>query len=163
MTWEVINVQDGRALLLLAEPCLGRKPYNMTLTPVTWEKCSLRQWLNKDFYDLAFSDAEKERILETTVPAHANPNCATDPGKDTLDKVFLLSISEAQSLLTKKQMIFKRSGSHCSHYGWYWCLRTPGRFPAWAAIVISDGSIRSDGGTVDDDCSAVRPALWIHL
>ena len=160
LTWDVIDAREDRALLLLAESCLGRKPYNMTLTPVTWEKCSLRQWLNKDFYDLAFSDAEKERILETTVPAHANPNYATDPGKDTLDKVFLLSISEAQSLLTKKQRIFKVPGSH---YGWCWWLRSPGDFPSDAAIVGAIGLVCSFGVCVFNGGSAVRPALWIHL
>ena len=160
LTWRVIDVQGDRALLLLAEACLGRKPYNMTQTPVTWETCSLRKWLNKDFYDLAFNDEEKTRILETTIPAQANPDYGTDPGNDTQDKVFLLSISEAQSLLTKKQRIFENPGSH---YGWCWWLRSTGKYPERAVVVYSDGSIDSFGDLVYGADNVVRPALWINL
>jgi len=58
-----------------------------------WSECSLRGWLNGEFYS-GFSAEEKSRILSTNVVNNVNPWYGTDGGQDTVDHVFLLSIEE---------------------------------------------------------------------
>ena len=70
--WRVLDIKNGVATLF-ADQILDVKPYHeiKDATKVTWEKSSLRQWLNKDsegsFYHLAFSEEEKAAILDKTV------------------------------------------------------------------------------------------------
>ena len=68
--WLVIEVvpssedAEGR-LLLLSKYVLDVKPYHTSYTMITWEKCSLRKWLNDGFMKTAFDRSEKKRILKT--------------------------------------------------------------------------------------------------
>lgn len=61
-----------------------------------WENSSIRKWLNNDFYDAAFTDLEKERILSTKLVNKNNIDYDTIAGNDTTDKIFFLSIDEAK-------------------------------------------------------------------
>ena len=94
--WIVLD-KDGDKVLLISKYLLDCQPYHTEVTDVTWETCSLRQWLNGTFAEAAFSADEAERILTTTVSAAVNPEYSADPGNDTEDKVFLLGISEAET------------------------------------------------------------------
>ena len=160
LTWHVIDVRVGRAMLLLARDQLDWMPYHHKSESVTWETCSLRKWLNEEFYQKAFSAAEKELILQVTIPADENPMEFTDPGRDTEDRVFLLSVQEFRMLL--KEETLRVFSSPKVKEGVVWWLRSPGFKPDYAAYVYYDGSLCSSGDNVVDDVSAVRPALWIH-
>ncbi len=59
---------------------------------VTWEKSSFRTWLKNSFYKDAFSDGEKALINEVTV----DNSSMSGGGKDTTDKIYLLSPSEVK-------------------------------------------------------------------
>ena len=59
-----------------------------------WENCTLRKWLNNDFYEQVFSDSEKEYILWRAHPSRNNPKYRTPGGADTIDPVFLLDVIE---------------------------------------------------------------------
>ena len=61
---------------------------------MTWEKSTLRKWLNKKFMNRAFSSSEQEAIRTTKVINEDNYYYKTDGGNDTLDKIYLLSLSE---------------------------------------------------------------------
>ena len=62
---------------------------------VTWENSTIRAWLNGDFFNTAFSDAEKAMIEKTHVFADGNPLYTTvDQGAETDDFVYLLSAAE---------------------------------------------------------------------
>ena len=93
--WVVLE-KNGSALLVISKNALEGKAYNNANADTTWESSSLRTWLNSDFLDTAFSNAELEHIAPTAISAETNPEYDTDSGTDTQDKVFLLSISEAQ-------------------------------------------------------------------
>ena len=60
----------------------------------TWETCSLRKWLNKDFYDSSFTLEEKALIVESKIINNDNPWYGTKGGRDAVDKLFLLSVEE---------------------------------------------------------------------
>ena len=85
--WIVLAKGDDRALLI-SKDALDCKQYHEEYVPMTWEKCDLRAWLNSYFYKAAFTEKERERVLESAVPADKNPEYDTDPGNDTFDKVF---------------------------------------------------------------------------
>ena len=95
--WEVLDVKGGKALviskyILDAKPYA--KPYDEKDESITWEKCFLRRWLNKSFYNSAFKNNEKKKILKTTIPNPNNECCNTIGGLTTKDNVFLLSVPE---------------------------------------------------------------------
>ena len=97
--WIVLSVEDGR-ILLISKYVLDAKafqdPENPSERPkgVTWENCSLRKWMNNDFYNTAFSDEEKAMIPEVTLINSGNEYYGTPAQNDTKDKVFCLSVDE---------------------------------------------------------------------
>ena len=110
--WQVIGTRDGHTLLL-SKYALDCKQYNESWADVTWEDCTLRSWLNDDFYNTAFSSSDMERIVN----AHnENPDSyelfkpwnfddyvfGAEGGNATNDNVFLLSWKEAEDYLDGK-------------------------------------------------------------
>lgn len=91
--WDVIDENDGE-MLLISHYILDSKPYNTEQTDVTWETCTLRSWLNNDFYNTAFSAGEQNMIITTTLSNNDNAYFGTAGGNDTEDKVFILSLDE---------------------------------------------------------------------
>ena len=91
--WLVLS-NNGEELYVVSRYALDCKPYNEEYTDVTWETCTLRKWLNDDFYMVAFSKTERSAIKTTTVKNADNPKYGTEGGNDTKDKVFLPSIAD---------------------------------------------------------------------
>ena len=118
----------------------------------TWETCSLRRWLNGEFLSSAFSEQEQELIKTTTIKATAYSS--DNSGKDTEDRVFLLSTDEAYSFIS--------AYTEENWRGVWWWLRTKGAYYDSAAYVREDGSIASMGRSADDS-GAVRPVIIIKL
>lgn len=181
--WRVLSV-DGDDAFLMADKNLNRKEYNEERTAVTWETCTLRKWLNGDFYNEAFDSEEKKAIKETAVVNEDNPYYDTEGGNDTKDKVYLLSISEAGNAAYGFDTEFREDSKtreaqntdyakvnnvRSSYYSntagnGTWWLRSPGRGSIGAAYVGYDGYGTYNGGNyVDDSDYAVRPALHINL
>ena len=92
--WLVLKKEAGKALII-SKYALDAIPYNAQRSYVTWEKSSLRDWLNGSFYDEAFNEEEKKRIQSEWINADTNPEHLVSPGHDTKDAVFLLSIKDA--------------------------------------------------------------------
>lgn len=91
--WRVLSI-DGDRVLLLSEYALDCVPYNDTFEEVTWETCTVRKWLNGEFYEKAFENRGtffKDRILDTECVTQKNQIYGTDCGNCTTDKVFLLA------------------------------------------------------------------------
>ena len=101
--WIVLDVdeKDNKALLLSRYGLCSRQ-YNTKLTDVTWEKCTLRTWLNDEFLKSVFSEKEQEAILMTKVDNSSSQGYSgwkTKGGNDTRDRLFLLSYAEANRYL----------------------------------------------------------------
>ncbi len=144
--WIVLS-KDEEKMLLLSRYALDRRQFGGTWW--SWEESSLRNWLNNDFYEEAFSYEEQNRIIETKVYSGVT------------DKVILLSqyqVNEYLSLEEKKcyvteQNYFEGTDSNTGTISW---LLRGGDY------VTSKGSIDYAGGR-EYDYFAVRPALWISL
>ncbi|MBE6016842.1 MAG: serine/threonine-protein kinase [Lachnospiraceae bacterium] len=173
--WIVLDVQD-EGILVISRLGLDAQPYDTTGSKkVTWEQCTLRQWLNGYFLNTAFSPDEQTRIRDAFVPAGANPK-HTDrgAGNDTWDKVFLLSITEAQNYFSSDadrkiqptSYAISRGAKYCNNkdnqgYGYWWWLRSPGRDEDYAALVYPEGPIDYTGYHFNDTENVVRPAMWL--
>lgn len=172
IAWRVLDVRDGKALLL-SEYVLDAYYYNNLANPITWEDCTLRVWLNNNFYSVAFNSSEQQRIVLSSLPADANPtNSFATAGGGTTDRVFVLSASEINRYLTTN---YERTGygtDYAFMNGLYnnenlgstwWWVRTPGKTNKWAVRVLSTGEMVYDGTYVNSDNGGVRPAIWITV
>ena len=74
--------------------------------------------------------------------------------KDCIKGITLLSVEEAENLLTEEQRKCKYNNEPC----WWW-LRSPGYSQYNAAFVLYGGSVNYFGHRVDYDRGCVRPAL----
>ena len=102
--WIILS-SDSDTYLLISKYILDARPYDSSHQELKWENSELRQWLNEDFYDQAFNDEEKARIVATS-PYDRRPDLIRTgndgmeslvwPKEDLLDKVFLLTTYEAK-------------------------------------------------------------------
>ena len=166
--WLVLAKEDNK-ILVISRYGLDCHEYNPTEN-VTWENCSLRTWLNTDFYDSAFGLREKSAIILSTVKAETNPVHGTPAGNDTTDRVFLLSINEAKQYFADNDAricpatayVASKTTNLLDGNCWWW-LRSPGYDLNNAAGVIGWGGVESQGSRVWGKTPVVRPAVWISV
>ncbi len=183
--WQVLDIKGGKALLL-SRYVLDSKLLDDNTSEARWSECSLRTWLNEDFFNTAFSEIQKERISTTLVTAERNPvYLSTDPGKSVNDKMFLLSIGEVEEyfpggyhpdsdleyyysddLITSDtdyayEINKANEGKMVYRKGREanWWLRTVGN-GTFATMVSSDGIISAVGSWSNSLLQGVRPAMW---
>lgn len=183
--WRVLEVKDGKALLL-SRYGLEAMPYNATEEAMTWENCTLRKWLNGEFYETAFSEEEKANIVLTKLENKDNEEYGIEGGNDTEDKVFLLSVDEAKKYFAadtvvedgrnynteraakpsayaaSKPLTIVTNGSWYDGSSPYW-LRSPGVLNHIAAVVDYNGEIYAFGHGVGEPKDMVRPAVWVEI
>ena len=171
--WRVLDIDENKALII-SEYALDCKQYNFSgLTygkVTTWENCTLRTFLNDIFYNQAFGAKHQEMIVSSTVSADSNPSYGVNPGNDTTDKIFLLSIAEAEKYFAERKFrscrptafAVRNGGYNVDNYCWWW-LRSPGSYQYYASSVNSDGSIYYIGNDCNTSAGCVRPAMWIEL
>ena len=172
--WLVLAKEDNR-VLIISQHALDSQPYNTEYVNITWEDCTLREWLNEDFFNAAFSNEEKAIIPMVTVSADKNLNYSTDSDKATKDKVFLLSVAEVNKYFKNDEericmptpyanarassVYIKDDVATCC---WWW-LRSSGDPQNFAAFVDDAVGVCSNGHRVDNGYGGVRPAIWIEL
>lgn len=167
--WRVLYVEDDQALLI-TDKVIDYVKYNDEFTAVTWETCTLRKWMNKDFYNQAFSSSEKNRIIEVTNDNPDNPEYNTSGGRNTKDKVFALSYAEVNTYISSvsDRIGYTTDYAHIRKYdnanrSEYWWLRTPGSEPRNAARINDEGEFNYLGRNVHFPRVGIRPAMWIKL
>lgn len=165
INWKVIAKEKNK-ILVISEKILDRKPYHFQKEDITWEKCSLRDWLNSGFLNEAFSTNERNKIAVTFVTADKNPDGIADSGNPTHDKIFLLSINEAEKyfdLVVNGKCEGTRYTEKDGRITSLWWLRTTGLIQSLASK-CGAGRIDTSGLMVDDAVyGGVRPALWITI
>ena len=208
--WRVLN-RNGNDVLLLADVALDDQKYNINdsflLADVTWETSSIRSWLNgyvasanqpgidysrKNFINSAFTSTQRNAIKTTSVVNNNNIYYGTAGGKNTSDKVFLLSESEVYNTDTAAGYGFVKDDtrdearrSQCSTYAYAmgtrrtyydtdaeytkyngdvcWRLRSPGDNRTSMVEVLSGGWVNKFGNYVVNVYDGVRPALHLNL
>ena len=193
--WIVLDKKYGK-ILLLSKYILNtyssyhnERSMNLIGIEITWNECDLRKYLNEIFYD-EFSEEEKNRISETRITNPNNPWYGTNGGKDTDDRIFILSLDEVIKYFgdsgklgkgEQDQDIFIHpfpgffdeyddmriaSNKRNDLYGpRMWWLRSPGKYKNNAAFIYSDGSVCVGGISIENgliDGFGARPALWLN-
>lgn len=173
--WVVLDIQQGKALLL-SRHCLEWMIYDEENGGYTWEKVILRTWLNEEFYNTAFTAEEKGGIVVTYLENKRNEHYATEGGNPTEDKVFLLSLDEANAYFkeNEERECPERTASPTAYAiakgarfsektgNGEWMLRTPGNVPDLVCYVLMDGGISEFGRNIFEE-NGVRPAMWVTV
>ena len=170
----LVAEEEGGSALLVSRYALDTRPFHEDPSPVAWDACSLRSWLNGPFLETAFTEEERTRIETRTVPAEPNPDHSTDPGADTADSVFLLSYREAMRFFPSAESRIAEATQTAVRNGAYaretdgarpcmWWLRTPGDTPGFVLIVLSGGILETDGGLQEYTGVGIRPAIRIRV
>lgn len=84
--WYVVDYKDGK-YFLLSKYVLTYRQYGVILYDRTWETSLLREYLNGEFYDTAFTEQEKQFITPTALP------------EGVTDRVFLLSKQDVKEVV----------------------------------------------------------------
>ena len=174
--WIVLETK-GDDMLLLSEKCLEIRQYHSVNRPVTWEKSSIRSYLNGKFLEKYFSDQERQLIIQRVLRNHDNQKFATQGGNCTSDRVFLLSIDEKKKYFpddiycyceASKYAIKQAQNTFLVRDGrirtdrW---LRSPGLNEKNAAFIFGgegESKLRDIGFPVYAQLM-IRPALVVHL
>jgi hypothetical protein len=174
--WSVLDMQGNHALIITNE-IVEQSVYHKDRNPITWAECDLQKYLNGEFYN-KFSKEQQKRILEVTNKNLPNQWIKTEGGKETRDKIFLLSMEEVvryfgdSGQLKNKNPNSKywindqynnnRQPKFNKSRNWWW-LRSPGIRSNVAVFVNIGGSICLSGHYVNNGGGGVRPALWLNL
>ena len=203
--WRVLEVEDNVAFLL-SDGTLDCSQYGKAQDGLVWENATIRSWLNgygaqsnregrdfsKDnFIDRAFSQKEKEAILTTEVVNNDSPGFGTEGGRNTQDKIYLLSEEELLNtsygfstdvwdfnearVATKAFMsdysilrgssfstaIMNRPAEREQHAAQWW-TRSPGTESFRVCVVYEYGMVRTDGIPQIIGIS-VRPVIRLDL
>jgi hypothetical protein len=187
--WRVLDIKNNAALII-TEYIIDRRAYHDAYKDITWADCSLRKYLNNEFYN-KFNTTDKLRIIPAVNKNQDNQWYKTKGGEDTEDNVFLLSVEEAvcryfgnsSSLLYNKgknqRYWFERKDGNnikriarMKNENWnsWWWLRSPGRVSVKAVYIHGDGNIGIQGNNIlkgnisDGECrGGIRPALWLSI
>lgn len=195
--WRVLSNAGGQ-LFLLSDQNLDALQYHTEQEDVTWETSTIRSWLNgydassntggsngidytgDNFLNTAFSAKEQTAIAKTAVVnddnTDYNENASTDAGKDTTDRIFLLSLTETYNKKYFPNYCFSTNTAYVADGGKFgysmygvgesdsWWLRSPGSDQSRAAFIDwEDGSSVTDGNPVNNKEIAVRPAFNLNL
>ena len=183
--WRVLDVQGDKALIITKDIIKNCK-YHSEYKGTTWEACTLRNYLNGEFYN-KFTSEQQKRIVETRITNNDNLWYGTAGGNDTTDKIFLLSIEEADKYFGNsgdyhnKRRIDIFTGVESNIAGGFisnihnnsriaafenknytWWLRSPGIYDDNQAGVCANGAIDVVGDKNFFD-RGVRPALWLKI
>src|SRR5574344_2034620 len=161
--WLVLALEPNRVLLLSKEG-LAPMAFNENYGCTSWDKCSLRSWLNEEFLNDAFNEDERNSIIPITIENSRG-------GISVKDKVFLLSIDEVNQYIKNKENLICCPTNYAKHKSVYvnnnnnccWWLRSSGASLFYAIYVNGAGDIYKEGNNVDYTNNAVRPAIWMKI
>jgi len=172
--WRVLERRAYLNLaLLITEQIVDTRQYSKNTGATTWEKCSLREYLNDDFYYSAFTDVQRKSIIAIELENMKNRWYETPGGADTLDYIFLLSLYEVDKYFGNSgdyQGMIKTNNLRLSNKFDAdraviepWWLRSPGSSKANVAFVTGGGTVYVSGNPANIKAMGVRPALMLDL
>ncbi len=165
LRWRILETDD-RSMLVVTEQCIDCRAFHDKKEKCSWADSALRSWCNGEFFNEAFNDFEKSRIMvENTSESLLGFVFRIS------DRIFCLSSLEAvryfrdgrdrrcgATILASEHGAELNRDSGCS-----WWLRTEGQSGDCAAFIGSSGRLQENGCSVVKNTVAVRPACRIRL
>ncbi|MBQ6017814.1 MAG: hypothetical protein IJL19_08025 [Clostridiales bacterium] len=181
IVWLVLDSTDN-GVLVLSKYVIDYGTFDGDDVMRSWESTRLQPWLNEDFYEQAFTDEEKEKILwtEIAINDHLTDYVSGYPTEDmyrdpALNRVFLMSMEELDYYSDKLTTCYCEATDYAVSQGadkidCDWWVRGPCEIQR-----TSDGTdtgkpylnSKSDPSNgkfelmFTDDPSGIRPAMWI--
>jgi len=148
--WKVLE-KDSEYLLAISEYGLDAKPFDKEGDTNSWNNCSLKKWLNSEFFNKAF-DPEEKSLIESF----------------DIGKVFLLSENEAKKYFKsdsdrkcKPTQYAKSQGAYIKNGFTWWWLRTQHFTGLSVKCINISGDIGYD--YVGNAKVSVRPCIIIKI
>ncbi len=177
--WVVLDIEDN-VLLLISKYCLDCQKYNDKTDLVAWNNCTLRDWLNSDFYDSAFDENEQALIRTTHVDnsdSEGRPGCS-----DTEDKIYLLKYEEIKDYFGSQQNAICKPTKYAVKKGvvleedfvrFYWLrgiwernvsINSKGNavYQTKVGLVYSDSGENRAFAPATTKGIGVRPVMWVQ-
>ena len=170
--WLIIKEEKGRALLI-SEYVLDAKAFGML--GQNWESSNLRQWLNSEFLEKAFTPEQQAALCEMRCPYFKLEKREQVPQGESEDKVTLLDVGTRQKYFGDQEELIAKATPYAQKRGVEiedsadccgWWLRAPlfalfeGLY-AWTSYVMPNGRIFSMG--ITNAAIGVRPVIEIDL
>ena len=185
--WIVLEKQEDK-VLLLSQLILDKHTYHRKNEKVTWETCDLRNWLNNEFINTAFTNQEQLLLLETEIitpdfdagtivypDGRSFHNLYLD-GSVVMDRCFILSYEEIEFYLDNNLSNVMSSEYVMNHEysnSDYWYIRSGNcnqiqhyrDFDAdlfFSPIISNVGTLGSTMTQANKGYEGgIRPAIWI--
>lgn len=170
IVWLKIKEENGKALLI-SKQILDAMAYDTNNSSAAkWENCTIRSWLNSNFYQNAFDVQEKEVIIKTT-----NQTPGNFDGSVTEDYTFLLSLDEAGAIMKTyapryakptayaqaNGALLAQATSSSPESGWWWLRTKNSEFGA--VFCESNGLFSTKGYNTKLENVGVRPCIRVDL
>lgn len=162
--WIILEKANGQSLCI-SRFLLDCRPYHRTPGKIIWKECSLRHWLNFDFFTYAFTKEEQERISLSEIK---------NPKSNTIDRVFLLNLDEAEHYFNFENRAAKvthfaqKQGAWSMNECGVWWLRYSGAEEIMEegeldgiSCVNFDGYIEENASEPTNSICSVRPVIWL--
>ena len=168
LKWRVLDASTG---LVICDSAIDSQPYNNYMLEAddeywgdsnkkyyasNWEHSSLREWLNNEFYNTAFSEMQQDRIKELTRENKSRYNSKYD-SNPTSDKITLLSYDEVlnknygfSSSHNAYDTARQRKGTDYAKCQGLWVISSYGGISWWRLR-----SLGSSGGAAVVDCGGL--------
>ena len=170
--WQVL-ARENNKMLVISKYGLEERRFDSSSN--NWENSEIRQWLNGEFYNRAFSENEKKLIRNSGISTKVYRGGflgfgAKEELSYTDDYIFLLSTEEAKKYFVNNEArkckateYAVKNGAYVyvadNGYSWWW-LRSP-NFSHLVYSVDNDGLI--DIHFVNRTSGLACHALWINL
>ena len=169
--WIVLDVDEANHMaFLVSKCCLETRVVYPERVPMYWGASTLREWMNGEFLNAAFTPEEQEKIV-TTTGRNEYPHGMKGAVADTEDKLYLLSHEEILHYFPEQSSRMAYATEHAKAQGCTigettgacrWWLRTTGarKMDMWGVRV--DGRLTAYGmQDVDWPTNTVRPVFWM--
>lgn len=174
ITWQVLKKEENR-MLVLSQKILDLQPFHREERSLRWEDCDLRQWLNTDFWNAAFTAEEQQLICQ--------PEANDDPLGEFLwqmfdmetatsgisDRVFLLSQADIMSCFQGEESFFTGAEAEGTENvqqmdKWDQCWWLRSSMTNWAAAMIVSPCASIGVSMIrENNRQGVRPAIWVYV
>ena len=156
--WIVLK-KDGMKLFLVSKYILDTHAYSTSgSVSTTWETSLLREWMNGEFLNNAFTADEQEYIQLTRITFGTGKNHSED-------RVFLLDESQVKEYFVSNEDRQCRATEYAVRNWkqdsfWPWCLLGQSYLP----MVNQVGSIiQYKPSNYSNEKIGIRPAMWISM
>ena len=157
LEWYVVKEDSGKKLLLCKNVVKRMAFYKDLKSADGWSKSDVRRYLNDDFFNAAFSNEEKNKIVAGNIKT--DPVMGVGSESWTYDKIFLLSSSEvAEYIGVANKNILMANDLEGQAVMWY--LRNMGDSTTKVAGVRPNGDVDLKGSPMKAS-RYIRPAMWI--